>query len=97
METRPGESSALRVDVKPRSPDSDETVLFKEAFSYGVVWKIRPVGEPDAAEDYFERVHFIWEYMLDTKPKLTRRCVRLGFNTLWMRLVKAAWTVALYM
>ena len=34
--------------------------------------------------------------MLDAKPKLTRRCVGLGFNILWMRLVKASWTVALY-
>jgi hypothetical protein len=54
------------------------------------------VGESDAIEDYFERVHFIREHMLDAKPKLTRRCLRLGFNVLWMRLVKAAWTVALY-
>jgi hypothetical protein len=79
--------SALRVDVKPRAPDSNETVLFKEEFSYRVVWKIRPVGEADAVEDYVERVLFIREHMLDAKPKLTRRCVGLGFNVLWMRML----------
>ena len=87
---------ALRVDVKPRAPDSNEPVLFKKAFSYRVVWKIRPVGEADAVEDYVERVLFIREHMFDAKPKLTRRCVGLGFNILWMRLVKASRTVALY-
>jgi hypothetical protein len=82
--------SALRVDIKPRSPDSSETVLFKEALGYRIVWKIRPVGEPDAVEDYFERVRFIREHMLDAKPKLTRCCVRLGFHVLWMRFVETA-------
>jgi hypothetical protein len=88
--------SALRVDVKPRAPDSNEPVLFKEAFSYRVVWKIRPVGEADAVEDDFERVLFIREHMLDAEPKLTRRCVGRGFNIVWTRLVKASWTVSLY-
>src|SRR5260370_9894296 len=34
--------------------------------------------------------------MLDAPPKLTRRCVGLGFYILWMRLVKASGAVALY-
>jgi hypothetical protein len=44
--------STLRVDVKPRAPDPNEPVLFKEAFSDRIVWKIRPVGETNAVEDY---------------------------------------------
>jgi len=87
--------SALRVDIKPRSPDSNKTVFFEEALCYRIVWKIS-VGESDAIEDHFKRVRFIREHMLDAKPKLTRRCLWLGFNVLWMRLVKAPRAVALY-
>jgi hypothetical protein len=68
--------SALRVNVKPRAPDSHETVLFKEAFSYRVVRKVLPVGKADAGEDYVERVLFIREHMLDAEPKLTHDVVQ---------------------
>jgi hypothetical protein len=86
--------SALRVDVKPRAPDSNETVLFKESFSYRVIRKIRPVGEAEAVEDHIERILFFREHVLDAEPELTRRSVGLGFNVLRMRLVKASRTVA---
>ena len=46
-----GRPSALRVDVKPWAPNSNEAVLFKETFSNRVVRKIRQVGEADAVED----------------------------------------------
>src|SRR5579864_671286 len=87
--------SPLRIDVKPRAPHSNETILFKKALSYRVVWKIYPVREAHSFEDYVERVLFIREHMLDAKPKLTRRCHRLGFDVFWMRFVKAACAVAL--
>ena len=54
------------------------------------------MGEADVVEYYGERVRFVREHMLDSKPKLTGRCVGLGLNVLWMCLVKASWTVTLY-